>query len=594
MSKSAQKIPISIYQIDRSEFGNTNCLDVADIIIYNTNASRNPEFQFIPQALIQNDFGEFKVKIYHAVNYGLPKWSSFFVNVVSPGENMFEHKNVECSFIAFVVYKDELYAASGGQGNFTLERYAVQNFGMEILVRLIERNEKVIKKLKERGVTGNVLGQIKLFRGDQRFSEEDQFGKVYREIDAELNKEILVDTFGFSKRDLRRSTSGCLAKDSFKINKRISFESLLSIISRTTTILERDRNFSLNRIIQINKRSINGKELINELDDCFKATLYDLYKKKEISQFDFFHKKFEEYYKASSYIVTDGRRELHSYSRYINVDDLIFDRKRKGQLLDDNIDLFRISFLDLIIETFDEDGVRLTSDTILNHFHGEIIFNDKTYFRIDGEWYRVKEDFISDLNRDCKECLEQIWDDQLLTRIFDVKRKEREYNFSYINDPNFLVLDTVTYENIEFCDLIKYDNDFVHLIHVKKGFNNSIRELTNQIAISARRFAEDRKNGYSFAENIEIKAKKGKKDPNVFTQKIANQKFPAAGLKKILNKRDSQIIFCLAFVDTANDRETIKEDIASFKSTIAKYCILELRSYVQSLNFSLKVIQLIK
>ena len=593
---SEQKIPISIYQIDQSEFGDEDCMDISEIIIYNTNKNREPEERFIEQKLINDNFGEFRVKVYHAINSGLPKWTSFFTNVISKRARIFQTINVECSYIAFIAYKDELFACSGGQGNFTLERYAMQNFGMEILVRLIQRNEKVIKKLKDRGVTGNVLGQIKLFRGDQRFSDEDQFGKVYREVDAELNKKILVDTFGFSEKNLRKPKSGCLAKDSFKINKAISFQTLLTIISKIKSILEKERNFPLNKISQINKRSINGKELVGKLEEQFKNVLYDCYKNGELSQFDFFHKNFEDYYKASTFEVRDKKEVLHEYTRYIDLGDLIYDRKRVNGLLDESVGEFKLSFLDLVIETFDENGNSLTGGSILNHFHGEIIFEQKTYFRIDGEWYNVHDDFVNDLNKDCKMCLEHVWDDELLPQVFDLKkhRRERDYNFEYLNRPNFLVLDTITYENIEFCDLVNYNETNVHLIHVKKGFNNSIRELTNQIAISARRFSEDKRDNYSFAENIEFKARGGGKDPNVFTQKIAKQTFPQGGLRSVLQKKDSQIIFCLAFVDTANTRKTIKDDIKAYKSNIAKYCILELRSYVQSLNFSLKITQLKK
>lgn len=262
------KMPIGIYQIDKLEFEKLGFDDLTELIIQKINSDEEETaFHFKEQPLAENDIKNYEIKIYHALKSRWPKWRTFFKNIVANEADINKSRNMYSSFIAFISYNDDIFAISGGLGNFSLPRFAVQDFGMEILVRIIKKDHKVIKGLQDRGVTGNILGQTKFYRGDQRFADEDQFGKIYKQVKAELNKEILIKIFGFSKNDLKRKVSGCLAKTSFQINKRIDFETLLTVISKFSEILKKERNFSLNKVTQISKRSNNGKKLIEILEN---------------------------------------------------------------------------------------------------------------------------------------------------------------------------------------------------------------------------------------------------------------------------------------------------------------------------------------
>lgn len=117
--------------------------------------------------------------------------------------------------------------------------------GTEVLIRLIQKDEKVINSLKDRSFVGNILGESRIYKDDQRLSDEDQFGKIFNQVKAVLNREILTKIFRFSKHDLTRRTANCIAHSSFQINKRITFDRLLEIITRIEWLLEKkDPNFS--------------------------------------------------------------------------------------------------------------------------------------------------------------------------------------------------------------------------------------------------------------------------------------------------------------------------------------------------------------
>jgi uncharacterized protein (TIGR04141 family) len=590
------KMSLGIYQIDRLEFEKLNFNDVADLIIQKINLEEEePKFHYKEQPLkrIMND--EFRVKIFHAIKVLPARWRTFFQNIIKEEADLNKSKNMYSSFIAFIGYKEDIFGIAGGHGNFSLPRFGIQDFGMEILTRIIKKDHKVIKGLQDRGVTGNVLGQTRFYRGDQRFIDEDQFGKIYKQVKAELNREILIKIFGFSKKGLKKKISGCLAKTSFQINKSIDFDTLLRVVSKFSTILKKDRNFSLNKVTQISKRSDNGKKLIERLESQLISELYIACKSNQTPDFDFCNKDFESYFSASNYIIERGRDTLKEYDELFNLETLISDLKQEGVLLFDSIEEFRLSFLNAYVHSFDEEGEKLTSGTILEHFHGEVFFDNRTYFIIDCEWYVINPDFINDLNIDCKECLAQTWDDQLISEYFDTAKSERYFNSQFIGKENCLVFDTVTHENIELCDVLKHEGDFIYLIHVKKGFNNSIRELVSQMTISAKRLLTDIKSNYSYIDSVERKIKKGIRSKSPFIKKLANQNFPFNGLKSIfVSKRHINIFFCLAFVDIGTKHRSLKANTNLFSSNIAKYSILELRKELSSLGLGVKIIQIPK
>lgn len=122
-----------------------------------------------------------------------------------------------------------LYAVTGGLGYHAIQEFIDDDFGVDILSRLISKEDKILKSVKEKSVMGGILGTTKFFRKDYNLFENDGFGKIYQELKSRLNKDILKTKFGFSDEDLRKDSS-CIAKTSFKINKSITFEQMFQII----------------------------------------------------------------------------------------------------------------------------------------------------------------------------------------------------------------------------------------------------------------------------------------------------------------------------------------------------------------------------
>ena len=587
-----EKMPVTVYQIDLFPFGDDEPAVIIDRIVKRMNKDGGGYMEQQVSGIIPK---EFDVRMYASFKIFPPRWRAFLSPVIDRQSSLADCENLSNSFVCFIVYEKQIFAIAGGQGSFAIDAFTSQNFGLEILVRLFEKNSKVIKSIQDRGVTGIVLGQTKSYRGDQRFSDENQFGKIFKQVRAELSKRILTKTFGFSEGDLKRTVSGCQAKSSFQINKAIDFDTLLLLIKRFAEILKLPEKFSLNKVTLISKRNPTNVKLISELNEHLIEKIYDDHKNGLIPDVDFCHKEFEVYLTASLFFISLDRNEWIELHNPPSLAEVILELQNTGRCLDDDAFQFKESVLYRMLTTKDEENRFLTSDTVLDHIHGEITHKDNVYFIVDGEWYQIHPEFILELNKECTEILKQVWDDNLMTDPFDINKRESIFNMQYLGKEGWLVLDTITPDNIECCDLLKHDKNDVHLVHVKKGFDNSVRDLASQVLIAAKRLREDMKSGYNYIDQVEQQTKKGFKSESITVKKMAGQIFPAGGLKRLfIDRKDKNIIFCLAFVDTACAVRSLKNNVDRFQSNIAKYSLVELRREIMSMGFGFKVIQLNK
>lgn len=488
-----------------------------------------------------------------------------------------------------------MFAISGGQGNFTAQDYIDQNFGIDILTRLISKESKVIKSLQDRGVTGSVLGSTKFFRGDYKLSDEDEFGKIYKQIKAELEPTILKEVFEFPESEIQKN-AGCLAKSSFQINKAISFESLLRILGKINILLNAEsmKKFTLNKVLFISRRGQSNRDLISSLENALIKKLFSHCTSGDTIDFDFCHPNFDEYLTADSFKVFKGATKDPVFESNVVLDDAneIFGRlKQLGVISIESEQVFFDTIDKLTLVTYDSEGKRRTWKKLINHLHGEIELDGKTYFFIDSEWYEIRDEFVKELNEDCKRSLLQTLDDTLLPEKFTVEKSENEYSTKYINRDGCIILDKITPENIEFCDILKYTDDRVYVIHLKKGFNNSMRELTAQALVSARRLAQDIKTDKSFLKTTSQFVRQGNtKGDRAYSTKIQQQTFPAQGLEGIFaNKKDRDIIFCLGIMDTNVKDRNLANQISEYKSNIAKFSILELERNLRGIGFGFAV-----
>jgi hypothetical protein len=120
----------------------------------------------------------------------------------------------------------------------------------------------------------------------------------------------------------------------------------------------------------------------------------------------------------------------------------------------------------------------------------------------------------------------------------------------------------------------------LYLIHVKEGFDAKIRDLTNQVYVSANRLQNDLSTDSIFLRGIHEN----------FTKANPNHTFIT--LDEFLNLfRDYEIIFVAAFC-SGKVRKKVLKNIQSFKSNIAKVSIIQAVNEMRNFPYELKIFEI--
>ncbi|MEZ4958180.1 MAG: hypothetical protein R2830_00035 [Saprospiraceae bacterium] len=133
------------------------------------------------------------------------------------------------------------------------------------------------------------------------------------------------------------------------------------------------------------------------------------------------------------------------------------------------------------------------------------------------------------------------------------------------------------------CDVLFTSEETTYLIHVKKGFDNSMRELTNQITLSARRLTTELKS-------------EGSEYLNKLWESYS-EKYPdksKIGFDEFLTFFDKKIVYVLAFISQRVDNANIIDSFDRYRSNIAKYSLLECGIDLQEYRYELNICQIMK
>ena len=253
MVEEKDTMQVSIYHIDTDLFPELNNEEIVNQIIkeHNNNLPKKTE-PFIEQPLKDGvNLHGFNLRVFYSEKTRNPKWKGFLKSILEPQAILLNGENRDISFVAFVYDDTGMFAITGGQGNFLIQNYINPHFGIDIITRLISENSKVIKSLNERGLTGALLASTKYYRFDYKLSDEDNFGKLYKQVEAELDINLLSNKLGLSTEELRKNV-GCVAKSTFKINKSININSLLHVVKKLSVLINNEEpKFTLNKAVVI-------------------------------------------------------------------------------------------------------------------------------------------------------------------------------------------------------------------------------------------------------------------------------------------------------------------------------------------------------
>lgn len=550
----------------------------------------------------------YNLKLFHERYLYTPKWKPFVAPIVQSGQEILSANNSAQQNYVLLLEADSaksVYAITGGYGHNAIREYINNDFGLDILARLIKKEDKILKAAREKNFVGGIMGATKYFRNNFNLFENESFGKFYQELQATVGKELMVDMFGFSEDDLKRGAV-CNAKSSFRINKAIDLNRLLKVIEVCETILQKDPIISINDVKKLTKQK--NEDLIKSLDEILLDQLWDSFEKPNDGlPFDICHSEFEEYLTAYSYKAKIHRqRKIEGKDKAVRAllnyfdDDFefeslidagaLFGKIRAEKKIKDK-EHFCNQIRSLIITSYNHDGVELTNSDFLSHLMGDVTFEGQKFFYVDKCWYQIKPTFIDDLNASCKSIITNYNFHEDLKDWKYNSHTENNYNAQYIGEAQTIVLDKITPENIELCDILKWDDNNLYLIHVKAGFGNTMRDLCAQITIAANRLSQDIRTipSKDFVKSIykDLKAKKGKAG---YYGLAGNQtdNISEADFLKLFDKNPH---FVLAVLDTKNAERDLK-NIEDFNSSIAKFSLHALMQGMASSGQNLRIRQI--
>ncbi len=546
------------------------------------------------QKLKKNIDAKHEFRLFYKSWPTLIKWKEFIAEIAEAGEKILEH-NVSTNegFILFIKIKKgkSIYALTGGFGHTELQKFIDYQFGLDILSRLIKTNDKVLRAAKESNFVGGVLGSVKYFRDDYNLNENESFGNYYQELKAKLDKSILKSVFKFDEEDLKRGAGLCDAKSSFTIKKPITFQRAIEIIDALHGLIQKKAIVDLNLIKKLDK---SDKALVEKLEKEIELSLYNIYKSKITdTNFEVCHRYFDKYYEAKEFevkcIVNRKQNDVRisTCTCFAEVNSVY----RSSSVSVTNQKEFALLIESTKITSYDENDHVLTIGKLMDHLCAEVKFNKRSYFLFNQEWYLIKPEFVSTLNRQCQDFISSNEVKNLLKNWNAVSESENDFNAKHLGEPDTLVFDKVTPENIEVCDILKWNKEEVFFIHVKEGFNNEMRNLGRQVHIAARRISEDLTSGKIFIGSLyDSLANNGGASPYFIKAKDALLKYTKSEFLDLFEER--RPVFVLAVLDSSKKGKRNFSDITHYDSNIAKFCLQQLRQEMRSLGIDLKILEI--
>jgi hypothetical protein len=586
------KLNPSIYRIDKKhrEFADCHTTEsMIKVIITSSNKrlGRRAKVKSIELKKFIKETVTYYLYLYNT-NETLSDWQEFLPEQLTEQANFTQQ---QLSLLLFAEVDNILYCIVGGHAYRLIIPFMDHAFGLNTYARIMKPEVDELASIKSRGITGQRAGIKEQFRNNYRLIDFVKFGKIPEEIHIKLSQEISDLHFSYVKATKTERIQVSVGKG-FKIKREVDFNLLHKTILELNIITELNASDYLSSY-----KEIQDQEFIeNELYPHFITRIFNdiggLYRRNNPTIYKFEHdfcnpNNIEKFYEADSYKLTE-KTDKGGYTTFDELNDRteIYDAvlKRAVHLVGEN-DKFNFKvYLQGVRVICIKDHKKSASSSFLFHISTEFTYKYRPVFRVDNKWYHLRPTFIKDLRATTlqllttykapSEILKKCWNKADISR-------EGNYNLLYDGIENYIVIDTVIVDGLELCDIIHYDEQNIHLIHVKYGFTSQIRELNNQISISARR----------------LKDAIGSEDKSILRKiykKVVEKGRSVNGLSEnqfleLFNKR---ISFIMAFTSHLNEDLLVEEAMDRFDSNIARFSLIQCSSDMRSNYFDLLFCQI--
>jgi hypothetical protein len=581
---------IKIFQIDKSfyEFKKHNLQNNEQIINYIINEHRikvkdveNYNKKIVPILIEDVDYFTY---VYNEEEKDA-FWKKFIPESLS---NNLVFKVQQLSFAMFASIEDNIYAIVGGGGSRVIIRFQNHRFGLDFFEYITDLNEDVIS-IETRGISGKLTKRKDIFKDGLKLVDILNFTNIPSKINIILKQEIKDSVFDFIEFDNRITTIEIGSY--FNIKYRIPFKSLHLLFKKINEVSKSETKKSLTSFVEVkDKGVISGiyreellLKLFENMMDLFSPARSVTPKKFDI---EFVHpSKIQEFYEAEFYVFKfKGERKGHNFQNRKN---LYYDGLKLVYESIENLNLIEfkkaISGLHLYGMRKKED---ITHAMFLDHIVCEINVENRPIFQIDAKWFKVENNFTNTINEICSRMIDNNYlNSGIVNEKWNNTEDEDTYNRKYHLQNNYWVLDKAIGQNIELCDIMYEDDNSIYFIHVKNGFDAKIRDLSNQIQISASRFMNERNSGSEdfILSIIDAYNNKAINSDKLIDKDSFKAKFKTGG---------KNIQFVMAFKSEIKKIPQIKNNVEKVQSNIAKYSLIQCVREMNMLTFPIKIVEI--
>lgn len=517
-------------------------------------------------------------------------WKSFLPPIIA---DQLDFTIQRLSFVLFSIVNGNIFAIIGGGGIRVITRYINHRFGLDFYEYLTDLTEEIIS-ISIRGISGKLTAKQETFREGQKLIDILNFTNIPSKINLLLRDDLKDDIFDIIEFNSNKVHLEICSY--FNLKHKISFQTLHTLFIRMDRVITTLDRTPLTSFVQV-----KDKNLCNTI---YRYELYRLLREDMMNFFspargenppkldiDFLHpSNLQDFYECDRYelkargqrlplFTTNDKEELYKAGLKYIFDELGVNNSQ----YDFNGIVSGIKVFGFVGE------VRKTKAMFTQHITCEINIENSPVFQIDSFWFKVKNNFIAIINDISSRMIDEHYlRDGIIDTLWGVDIIDEDaYNSKYHDKPNYWVFDKALGQNIELCDIMYEDNENIYLIHVKTGFDAKIRDLGNQILISANRLINERNsNSDDFIgavidsyNNKEINAGR-----NINREDFIS-KFRIGG---------KNIVYVMAFKSNLANDKNIKDNIDRVQSNIAKYSLIQCVREMNTTNYPIKIVEIMR
>ena len=420
-----------------------------------------------------------------------PSWIKCIHELMTESLKKKYQKNNNMSYVLLKESSNKtVYAISGGQGYHHLKGYYEKNYGLNLIPKLINNTDSVVRNIIENRLYDNQIYNHRVNRRATSLNVESDFTNLYKELGLVLDAKILtelglIDNEHFND-DLEHIRF--INKDFVFVEKSLTFENLEYVFDWLDSVNENRPNFELNSFIEVSGAENHKPSELLEL--LISSILDDTNSNYDI---EIVGEQIVNYLNNDFYLIRCDELNLNledddpirwkTIENYLNENEL-FNKESLNALFKNTI------------SNTSQNGEETLNSALLNCLDCRL-YDSKTrkdYFLLDGKWFYLSYTFnelitnkfqeIYNNSRRISEFLQKKYP-QLLTNWDKItKKNENNYNNSFEKDDDIIVGHTLKPDYLEITDLMIYDEteNKLFLICLKNKFDyGGCRDVYGQI-----------------------------------------------------------------------------------------------------------------